>query len=150
MPSVVHGTQHFEKPFICHLEAWVLCFRRGKVTRGHVGALFKLGLWLGPTRVIMTERVQQWSGSVHETTRQVGVVWISHGKKLTRSHLTQLRRCSEREVAIASLEGLIPVTLSTSVADFGSWTIRGCVVQFAESMRLASRRGGSGTSREPS
>ena len=41
---------------------WVLCFRRGKVTRGHVEALFELGLWLGPTRVIMTERVQQWSG----------------------------------------------------------------------------------------
>ena len=33
------------------------------------------GLWLGPARVIMTEAVQQWSGSVHSTTGEIGVVW---------------------------------------------------------------------------
>ena len=43
---------------------WVKYFRRGKVTRKAIGAPSKSGLWLGPTRVIMTEAVQQWSGSV--------------------------------------------------------------------------------------
>ena len=43
---------------------WVMYFRRGKVTRGAIGAPSKSGLWLGPARVIMTEAVQQWSGSI--------------------------------------------------------------------------------------
>ena len=34
---------------------WVMYFRRGKVTRGAIGAPSKSGLWLGPARVIMTE-----------------------------------------------------------------------------------------------
>ena len=60
---------------------WVMHFRRGKVTRGATGAPSKSGLWLGPARVIMTESVQQWSGSVHSTIGQTGVVCLSHGNK---------------------------------------------------------------------
>ena len=52
-------------------------FRRGKVTRRAIGAPSKSGLWPGPARVIMTWAVQQWSGSVHSATGQVGVVWVS-------------------------------------------------------------------------
>ena len=91
---------------------WVMYFRRGKVTRGAIGVPSKSGLWLGPARVIMTEAVQQWSGSVHSTTGQIGVVWVSHGNKLIRCHPTQLRRCSEREVSIASLKGLVQVSIA--------------------------------------
>ena len=65
----------------------------------------------------MTEAVQQWSGSVHSTTGQIGVVWLSHGNKLLRCHPTQLRRCSEREVSIASLKGLVQVSMPTSVTE---------------------------------
>ena len=54
---------------------WVMYFRGGKVTRGAIGAPSKPGLWLGPARVIMTEAIQQWSGSVHSTTGQIGVVY---------------------------------------------------------------------------
>ena len=96
---------------------WVMYFRRGKVTRGAIGAPSKSGLWLGPARVIMTESVQQWSGSVHSTTGQIGVVWLSHGNKLIRCHPTQLRRCSEREVSIASLKGLVQISVPTSVTE---------------------------------
>ena len=88
-------------------ETWVMYFRRGKVTRGPMGAPPKSGLWLGPACVIMTKAVQQWSESVHSTTGQIGVVWVSHGNKLIRCHPTLLRRCSEREVSIASLKGLV-------------------------------------------
>ena len=63
----------------------------------------------------MTEAVQQWSGSVHSTTGQSGVVWVSHGNKLVRCRLTQLRRCSETEVSMASLKGLVQVSMPTSV-----------------------------------
>ena len=73
----------------------VMYFRRGKVTRGAIGAPSKSGLWLGPAHVIMTEAIQQWSGSVHSTTGPIGVVGLSHGNKLIRCHPTQLRRCSE-------------------------------------------------------
>ena len=96
---------------------WVMYFRRGKVTRGAIGAPSKSGLWLGPARVIMTEAIQRWSGSVHSTTGQIGVVYVSHGNKLIRCHPTQLRRCSEREVSIASLKGLVQVSLPTSVTE---------------------------------
>ena len=66
---------------------WVMFFRRGKETRRAIGAPSKSGLWLGPARVITTEAIQQWSGSVHSTTRQIGVVWLSHGRnKLIRCH----------------------------------------------------------------
>ena len=71
-------------------------FAGGKVTRGAIGAPSKSGLWLGPARVIMTEAIQQWSGSVHSTTGQIGVVWLSHGNKPIRCHPTQLRRCSKK------------------------------------------------------
>ena len=96
---------------------WVMYFRRGKVTRGAIGAPSKSGLRLGPARVIMTEAIQQWSGSVHSTTGQIGVVWLSHGNKLIRCHPTQLRRCSEREVSIASLKGLVQISVPTSVTE---------------------------------
>ena len=89
-------------------------FRRVKAFRGAVGAPPKSGLWLGPARVIMTEPVQQWSSWAHNTTGQVGVVWLSRGDKLTRSHPTQLRHWSERKAAIAPSRSLIPVSLSTS------------------------------------
>ena len=92
-------------------------FRRGKVIRGAIGAPSKSALWLGPARVIMTEAIQQWSGSVHSTTGQIGVVWLSHGNKLIRCHPTQLRRCSEREVSIASLKGLVQISVPASVTE---------------------------------
>ena len=96
---------------------WVINFRRGKVTRGVIGAPSKSGLWLGPATVIMTEAVQQWSGSVHSTTRQIVVVWVSHGNKLIRCHPTPLGRCSEREVSIASLTSLVQISMPTSVTE---------------------------------
>ena len=74
-------------------------------------------VWLGPARVTMTEAIQQWSGSVHSTTGQIGVVWLSHRSKLVRCHPTQLRRCSERERSIASLKGLVQMSIPTSVTE---------------------------------
>ena len=65
----------------------------------------------------MTEAVQQWSGAVHSTTGQNGVVLVYHGNKLIRCHATQLRRCSEREVSIASLKGLVQIPMPTSVTE---------------------------------
>ena len=59
-------------------------FSSWQSARGPIGAPSKSGLWLGPARVIMTGAVQQWSGSVHSTTGQIGVVWVSHGSKLIR------------------------------------------------------------------
>ena len=86
MPSVVPNTRLARKTSIWHLKTWVMYFRRGKVTRGPMGAPPKSGLWLGPACVIMTKAVQQWSESVHSTTGQIGVVWVSHGNKLIRCH----------------------------------------------------------------
>ena len=80
-------------------------FRRGKVTRGAIGAPSKSGLWLGLARVVMTEAIQQLSGSVRSTTRQIGVVWLSHGNKLIRCH------------PIASLKGLVQISVPTSVTE---------------------------------
>ena len=112
----------------------VMYLRRGKVTRGVVGAPSKSRLW---ARVIMTEPVQQWSGSVRETMGQVGVVWISHGNKLIKSHPTQLRRCSEREVAIANFERPHSCLFVNERGRFDecllSWTPRRCVLQSATS-----------------
>ena len=96
---------------------WVINFRRGKVTRGVIDAPSKSGLWLGPARVIMTEAIHQWSGSVHSTTRQIGVVWVSRGNKLIRCHPIPLRRCSEREVSNASLNSLVQISKPTSVTE---------------------------------
>ena len=96
---------------------WVMYFRRGKVTRVAIGAPSKSSLCLGPARVIMTEAVQQWSGPVHSTTGQIGVVQVSHGNKLIKCHPTQLRRCSEREVSIASLKGLVQISMPKSVTE---------------------------------
>ena len=104
-------------------------FRRGKVTRGAIGAPSKSGLWLGPARVIMTS--QQWSGSVHSTTGQIGVVWLSHGNKLIRCHPTQLRRCSEREISIASLKGVVHISTPTSVTELTNALSPRPVDQFA-------------------
>ena len=114
---------------------WVMHFRRGKVTRGAIGAPSKSGLWLGPDRVIMTEAVQQWRGSVHSTTGQIGVVWVSDGNKLIRCHPTQLRRCSDREVSIASLKRF-GTNLNADKRDrvdecLVSWPVRRSVQQFA-------------------
>ena len=50
-------------------------------------------------------------------TGQIGVVWLSHRNKLIRCHPTQLRRCSEREVSIASLKGLVQISVPTSVTE---------------------------------
>ena len=96
---------------------WVINFRRGKVTRGVIGAPSKSGLWLGPAPVIMTEAVQQRSPSVHSTTRQILVPRVSHGNKLIRCHPTPLRRCSEREVSNASLNSLVQISMPTSVTE---------------------------------
>ena len=70
------------------------------------------------------------------TIREVGVVWVSHGSKLTRCHTTQLRRCSGREISIASLKGLVQVSMPTSVTELTNalslaWTIRRFVYTFA-------------------
>ena len=117
MPLVAPSTRFARKTLIWNLEPGVMYFRRCKVTRGAIGAPSKSGLWLGPARVIITEAIQQWSGSVHSTTGQIGVVWLSHGNKLIRCHPTQLRRCSEREVSIASLKGLVQISVPTSVTE---------------------------------
>ena len=117
--DAISRAQHTTRKESVDLEpgTWVMYFRRGKVTRGAIDAPSKSGLWLGPARVIITEAVQQWSGSVHSTTGQIGVVWVSHGNKLIRCHPTQLRRCSEREVSIASVKGLVQVSMPTSVTE---------------------------------
>ena len=96
--DAISRAQHTTRKENVNLESgtWVMYFRRGKVTRGAIGAPSKSGLWLGPARVIMTEAIQQWGGSVHSTTGQIGVVWLSHGNKLIRCHPAQLRRCSEQ------------------------------------------------------
>ena len=114
--DAISRAQHMVRQENVDLEpgTWVMHFRRGKVTRGAIGAPSKSGLWLGPARAIMTEAIQQWSGSVHSTTGQIGVVWLSHGSKLIRCHLTQLRRRSEREVSIASL---VQISVPTSVIE---------------------------------
>ena len=54
---------------------------------------------------------------MHSTTGQIGVVWLSHGNKLIRCHPTQLRRCSERDISIASLKGLVQISIPTSVTE---------------------------------
>ena len=49
---------------------WVMYFRRGKVTRGAIGAPSKSGLWLGPARV-MHDRghsTMEWVGALHDRT----------------------------------------------------------------------------------
>ena len=102
--DAISRAQHTTRKENVNLESgtWVTFFRRCKVTPGANGAPSKSGLWLGPARVIMTEAIQQWCGSVHSTTGQIGVVWLSHGNKLIRCHPTQLHRCSEREISIVS------------------------------------------------
>ena len=85
---------------------WVMYFRRGKVTRGAIGAPSK--------------QVSGWDLHVSSCPRQSnnGVDrWLSHGNKLIRCHPTQLRRCSEREVSIASLKGLVQISVPTSVTE---------------------------------
>ena len=57
----------------------------------------------------------EWVGAFHDRT--VGVVWLSHRNKLIRCHPTQLRQCSEREVSIASLKGLVQISVPTSVTE---------------------------------
>ena len=57
---------------------------------------------------------------MHSTTGQIGVVWVSHGNKLIRCHPTQHRRCSEREVSIASLKGLVQISMPMSVTEMTS------------------------------
>ena len=70
--DAISRAQHTTRQENVNLESgtWVMHFRRGQVTRGAIGAPFKPGLWLGPARVIMTEAIQQWSGSVpfHDRT----------------------------------------------------------------------------------
>ena len=113
--DAISRAQHTTRKENVNLESgtWVMYFRRGKVTPGAIGAPSKSGLWL----VIMTEAIQHWRGSVHSTTGQIGVVWLSHGNKLIRCHPTQLRRCSEREISMASLKGLVQISIPTSVTE---------------------------------
>ena len=117
--DAISRSQHTTRKENVNLEpgTWVMYFSRGKVTRGASGAPSKSGLWLGPARVIMTEATQQWCGSVHSTTGQIGVVWLSHGNTLIRCQPTQLRRCSEREISIASLKCLVQISVPTSVTE---------------------------------
>ena len=114
--SRAQHTTHREN-FYLATGTWVIYFRQGKVTRGVIGAPSKSGLWLGPAPAIMTEAVQQWSGSVHSTTRQIVVVWVSHGNKLIRCHPTPLRRCSEGEVSIASPKSLVHISMPANVTE---------------------------------
>ena len=104
-----------------------------------IGAPSKSGLWFGHARVVFTESVQKWNGSVHHTTGQIDDVWVSHGNELIRCHSTQFRWCSEREVSIASLKRLVRISLPTSVSELTSavspWTIRRFVHQSANSRR---------------
>ena len=117
--DAISRAQHTTRKENVNVESgtWVMYFRRGKVTRGAIGAPSKSGLWLRPARVIMTEAIQEWCGWAHSTTGQIGVVWLSHGNKLIRCHPTQLRRCSEREISIASLKGLVQISIPTSVTE---------------------------------
>ena len=117
--DAISRAQHTTRKENVDLEpgTWVMYSRRGKVTRRAIGAPSKSGPRLGLARVIMTEAVQQWSGSVHSTTGQIGVVWVSHGNKLIRCYPAQLRRCSQREVSIASLKGLVQGSMPTSVTE---------------------------------
>ena len=75
--DAISRAQHTTREKNVNLEpgTWVMHFRRGKVTRRVIGAPSKSGLWRGPARVIMTEDIQQWGGSIHSTTRQIGAVW---------------------------------------------------------------------------
>ena len=43
--------------------------------------------------------------------------WLSHGNKLIKCHSTQLRRCTEKEVSIAFLKGLVQISVLTSVTE---------------------------------
>ena len=103
--DAINRAQHTRRRETIHLSlgTWVMYFCRGTVTRGVVGAPSKSVIGPGPARVIMTE-----------PTGQVGVVRIPHGSKSIRNHPTQLRRCSEREVAIASLKDLNHVSISVA------------------------------------
>ena len=51
---------------------WVMWSRRGKVTRGAIGAPSKSGLWLGPARVVMTDTssTMEWIGAFHDRTNR--------------------------------------------------------------------------------
>ena len=59
--DAISRAQHTTRKENVNLESgtWVTYFRRGKVTRGAIGAPSKSGPWLGPARVIMTEAIQQ-------------------------------------------------------------------------------------------
>ena len=65
------------KTFNLEPGTWVMYFRRGKVTRGAVGAPSKSGLWLGPGPRPFNNGV----GRCIARPGQIGVVWLSHGKK---------------------------------------------------------------------
>ena len=66
----------------------------------------------------MTEPVADWSQQSEELiSTKISVVWVSHGSRLLRCHPSQLRNCSERELALASLKGLVPATLPTTVSE---------------------------------
>ena len=77
--DAISRTQHttHKENFDLAPGTWVMYFRRGKVTPAAICAPFKSGLWLGPACVIMTEAVQQWSGSVDDRTSwcRLGVSW---------------------------------------------------------------------------
>ena len=109
--DAISRAQHTTRKENVNLESgtWVMYFRRGKVTRGAIGAPSKSGLWLDLL-------VSSWLRPYNNGAGQIGVVW-SHGNKLIRCHPTQLRRCSEREVSIASLKCLVQISVPTSVTE---------------------------------
>ena len=74
------------KTFNLEPGTWVMYFRRGKVTRGAVGAPSKSGLWLGPGPRPFNNGV----GRCIARPGQIGVVWLSHERRLIRCHPTQL------------------------------------------------------------
>ena len=91
--------------FDCTPGRWVMYFRRAKGRgAGEQSHGQKLGSWLGPARILMTEPVQDWSQQSEELISQkISVVWVSHGNRLLRCHPSQLRNCSERELAVGML-----------------------------------------------
>ena len=105
--------QHTTRKDKVHLESGttVMYFRRGKVTRGAIGAPSMSGLWLGPARDIMTEAIQQWGGSVHSTTGHIGVVCLSHCSLENADTVIERRRIVGKRTIISPA----PLALSDNV-----------------------------------
>ena len=91
-------------------------FRRGKVTRGAISIQVRS---LAGTRSCHHDRVSpttEWIGALYDRMKWCRLGCLV-GNKLIRCHPTQLRRCSEREVPIASLKGLVQISMPTIVTE---------------------------------